>query len=180
MFYAQIVGDRRLDNIRQELASMKFNDASDTLIAEDFSYTLSDTLEVQDQPEHTPSDTSEVGVEPKNHVVPLRFKWSSLFKDEVDTLKDEIPPVGTSEAEDLAANVPSDVVPFNPTKGDVVLAQFTVDNSWKRAMVMSETNFLHIIKNNSLHACSHQTKTKFVLFLFPLIFILIFSCSARF
>ncbi|KAG2565965.1 hypothetical protein PVAP13_7NG154200 [Panicum virgatum] len=132
MFYAQIVGDRRLDNIRQELASMKFNDASDTLIAEDFSYTLSDTLEVQ--PEHTPSDTSEVGVEPKNHVVPLRFKWSSLFKDEVDTLKDEIPPVGTSEAEDLAANVPSDVVPFNPTKGDVVLAQFTVDNSWKRAM----------------------------------------------
>ena len=144
MFYAQIVGDRRLDNIRQELASMKFNDASDTLIAEDFSYTLSDTLEVQDQPEHTPSDTSEVGVEPKNHVVPLRFKWSSLFKDEVDTLKDEIP-VGTSEAEDLSV-VPSDVVPFNPTKGDVVLAQFTLDNSWKRAMVMSETNFLHIQK----------------------------------
>jgi len=30
MFYAQIVGDRRLDNIRQELASMKFNDVSDT------------------------------------------------------------------------------------------------------------------------------------------------------
>ena len=144
MFYAQIVGDRRLDNIRQELASMKFNDASDTLIAEDFSYTLSDTLEVQDQPEHTPSDTSEVGVEPKNHVVPLRFKWSSLFKDKVDTLKDEIP-VGTSEAEDLSV-VPSDVVPFNPTKGDVVLAQFTLDNSWKRAMVMSETNFLHIQK----------------------------------
>jgi len=144
MFYAQIVGDRRLDNIRQELASMKFNDASDTLLAEDFSYTLSDTLEVQDQPEHTPSDTSEVGVEPKNHVVPLRFKWSSLFKDEVDTLKDEIP-VDTSEAEDLSV-VPSAVVPFNPTKGDVVLAQFTLDNSWKRAMVMSETNFLHIQK----------------------------------
>ncbi|XP_025825296.1 ribonuclease TUDOR 1-like [Panicum hallii] len=58
-FYAQIVGDRRLDNIRQELASMKFNDASE-------------------------------------------------------------------------------IVPFNPTKGDVVLAQFTLDNSWNRAMILSE------------------------------------------
>ena len=146
MFYAQIVGDRRLDNIRQELASMKFNDVSDTSDIYPSLECISDALKVQDQPKLTPSDTSEVGVEPKNHVVPLRFKWSSLFKDEVDTLKDEIPPVGTSEAEDLAANAPSDVVPFNPTKGDVVLAQFTVNNSWKRAMVMSETNFLHIQK----------------------------------
>ena len=145
MFYAQIVGDRRLDNIRQELASMKFNDVSDTSDIYPSLECISDALKVQDQPKLTPSDTSEVGVEPKNHVVPLRFKWSSLFKDKVDTLKDEIP-VGTSEAEDLAANAPSDVVPFNPTKGDVVLAQFTVDNSWKRAMVMSETNFLHIQK----------------------------------
>ncbi|RLM64504.1 hypothetical protein C2845_PM16G06490 [Panicum miliaceum] len=90
-FYAQIVGDRRLDNIRQELASMKFNDASEN--------------------------------------------WNA--KDKVDTLKDKIL-VGTSEAEDLSANVPSDVVPFNPTKGDVVLAQFTLDNSWNRAMILSE------------------------------------------
>ena len=125
---------------------MKFNDVSDTSDIYPSLECISDALKVQDQPKLTPSDTSEVGVEPKNHVVPLRSKWSSLFKDKVDTLKDEIPPVGTSEAEDLAANVPSDVVPFNPTKGDVVLAQFTVDNSWKRAMVMSETNFLHIIK----------------------------------
>ena len=145
---------------------MKFNDVSDTSDIYPSLECISDALKVQDQPKLTPSDTSEVGVEPKNHVVPLRSKWSSLFKDKVDTLKDEIP-VGTSEAEDLSV-VPSDVVPFNPTKGDVVLAQFTLDNSWKRAMVMSETNFLHIIKNNSLHACSHQTKTKFVLFfLFP-------------
>ncbi|RLN03032.1 hypothetical protein C2845_PM13G11970, partial [Panicum miliaceum] len=46
--YAQIVGDRRLDNIQQELASMKSNEASETLIAKDSSNTLSDTLEVQD------------------------------------------------------------------------------------------------------------------------------------
>ncbi|RLM74820.1 hypothetical protein C2845_PM15G07090 [Panicum miliaceum] len=133
-FYAQIVGDRRLDNIRQELASMKFNDESETLIAKD----SSDSLEVQDQPKHTPLDTSEVGVEPKNHVqVPLCSTWSSLFKDKADTLKDEVP-VGTLEPEDLSANVPSDAVPFNPTKGDVVLAQFTLDNSWNRAMILSE------------------------------------------
>ncbi|XP_022684225.1 ribonuclease TUDOR 2-like [Setaria italica] len=58
-FYAHIVGDRRLDSIQQQLASMKFND---------------------------------------------------------------IP----------------EIVPFNPTKGDVVLAQFTLDNSWNRAMIVSE------------------------------------------
>jgi staphylococcal nuclease domain-containing protein 1 len=113
------------------------------LIAKYSSDTFQIPLKVRDQPKHTPSDISEVGVESKNHVVPLCSTWSSLFKDKVDTLKDEIL-VGTSEAEDLSANVPSDVVPFNPTKGDVVLAQFTLDNSWNRAMVMNEANFLHI------------------------------------
>ena len=114
---------------------MKFNDAPETLMAtEDFPDTLSNTLEVQDQPRHCPSDTSEVQAELKNHVVPLSSRWSSLFKDKVDTLKDEVP-LSTSKAEDLSSNGPSNAVPFNPTKGDVVLAQFTLDNSWNRAMV---------------------------------------------
>ncbi|OEL27644.1 hypothetical protein BAE44_0011335 [Dichanthelium oligosanthes] len=137
MFYAQIVGDRRLDNIQLQLASMKLNNVSETLIAKDSSDTLSDTLEIQDQPKHTPSDTSEVQVEPINHVEPLPSLWSNLFKDKVDTSKDEVP-LDTLEVEDLSANDPSDAVPFNPTKGDLVLAQFTLDNSWNRAMIVDE------------------------------------------
>ncbi|RCV33035.1 hypothetical protein SETIT_7G050500v2 [Setaria italica] len=137
-FYAHIVGDRRLDSIQQQLASMKFNDIPETLmVTKDFPDTLSNTLEVQDQPRHCPSNTSEVQAEPKNHVVPLPSRWSSLFKDKVDTLKDEVP-LDTSKAEVFSSNGPSDVVPFNPTKGDVVLAQFTLDNSWNRAMIVSE------------------------------------------
>ncbi|XP_062185948.1 ribonuclease TUDOR 2-like [Phragmites australis] len=54
-FYVQIVGDRRLASIQEQLASLKFNDA-----------------------------------------------------------------------------------PFNPAKGDMVLAQFSLDNSWNRAMIVSE------------------------------------------
>lgn len=30
---------------------------------------------------------------------------------------------------------------FNPKKGDLVLAQFTADNSWNRAMVSEATNW---------------------------------------
>ncbi|CAL5017202.1 unnamed protein product [Urochloa decumbens] len=117
-FYAHIVGDRRLDNIQQQFASMKFKDKSDTLKAEDFPYI---------QSRDTPSEV----VQPKNnHVDPLPSRWSSLFKDKVETLKGEVP-----EAKDLSTNDPS---LFDPTKGDVVLAQFTPNNSWKRAMIVSE------------------------------------------
>jgi staphylococcal nuclease domain-containing protein 1 len=121
-----------LDSIQQQLASMKFNDVPETLMAtKDFPDTLSNTLEVQDQP----SDTSEVQAELKKHVSPLPSRWSSLFEDKVDTLKDAVPLLDTSKAEDLSSNGTSEAVPFNPTKGDVVLAQFTLDNSWNRAMV---------------------------------------------
>ncbi|CAN6270347.1 unnamed protein product [Urochloa humidicola] len=117
-FYAHIVSDRRLENIQQQFASMKFNDKSKTLADEDFPYI---------QQKHTRSEV----VQPKNnHVDPLPSRWSSLFKDKVETLKGEVP-----EAKDLSTNDPS---LFDPTKGDVVLAQFTPDNSWKRAMIVSE------------------------------------------
>lgn len=126
-FYAHIVGDRRLKNIQQQLASLKFNEISET------SKDTSDTLKNQDQTINTQSDTSEVKVKPHNHVVPLPVRWSSLFKDHLNNMKGEVQ--FAEESNTSKVNDPSNDIPFNPTKGDVVLAQFSLDNSWNRAMV---------------------------------------------
>lgn len=39
---------------------------------------------------------------------------------------------------------------FNPKKGDIVLAQFSEDNSWNRAMVMFLNKILHFLAHTSL------------------------------
>lgn len=38
---------------------------------------------------------------------------------------------------------------FNPKKGDIVLAQFSEDNSWNRAMVMFLNKILHFLAHTS-------------------------------
>lgn len=122
-FYAHIVGDHRMHNIQKQLASLKFNEISET------SKDTSDTLENQDQTTNTQLDTLEVKV--KQHIFPSR--WSSLFKDHQNTMKGEVQ--SAEESNTSKVNDPSNDIPFNPTKGDVVLAQFSRDNSWNRAMV---------------------------------------------
>lgn len=114
-----------MDNIQQQLASLKFNEISET------SKDTSDTLGNQDQTINTQSDTLEVKVKPHNHVFPAR--WSSLFKDHQNTMKGEVQ--FAEESNTFKVNNPSNDIPFNPTKGDVVLAQYSLDNSWNRAMV---------------------------------------------
>lgn len=126
-FYAQIVGDHRVDNIQEQLASLKFNEISET------SKDISDTLGNQDQKINTQLDTSAVKVKPHNHVVPLPVRWSSLFKDQPNTMKGEVKLA--EESNTSKVNDPSNDIPFNPTKGDLVLAQYSLDNSWNRAMV---------------------------------------------
>lgn len=78
-------------------------------------------------------NTSGVQPEQKNQVVSLQTRWSSLFKDQLDTLNDK---GALDTLEDGAkAKAPSEFTPFNPSQGDLVLAQFSLDNSWNRAMV---------------------------------------------
>ena len=122
-FYAHIVGDHCVDDIQRQLASLKFNEISET------SKDTSDTLGNQDQTINTQSDTLEVKV--KSHIFPVR--WSSLFKDHLNTMKGEVQ--SAEESNTCKVNDPSNDIPFNPTKGDVVLAQFSLGNSWNRAMV---------------------------------------------
>lgn len=112
-----------MDNIQRQLASLKFNEISET------SKDASDTLGNQDQTINTQSDTLEVKVKP--HIFPA--KWSSLFKDHLNTMKGEVQ--SAEESNTSKVNDPSNDIPFNPTKGDVVLAQFSLGNSWNRAMV---------------------------------------------
>ncbi|KAL6650681.1 hypothetical protein ACP70R_009606 [Stipagrostis hirtigluma subsp. patula] len=141
-FYIRIVGDSRLASIQRQLAILKFDDPSETLIAKDHSKAKLDNLEVQDLQKDTSSDTLEVKDEPKNHSIPLPSRWSRLFKDHPETLNDEVS-LGTLEAEEpsdtfVKSNDASGALPFNPSKGDVVLAQFNLDNSWNRALIVGE------------------------------------------
>jgi staphylococcal nuclease domain-containing protein 1 len=45
---------------------------------------------------------------------------------------------------------------FNPKKGDIVLAQFSADNSWNRAMVR-----ISLLPSFNLHPLFIQSKLKF-------------------
>jgi len=45
---------------------------------------------------------------------------------------------------------------FNPKKGDIVLAQFSADNSWNRAMVR-----ISLLLSFNLHPLYIQSKLKF-------------------
>nr|CAB3484404.1 unnamed protein product [Digitaria exilis] len=128
-FYVQIVGDHRLAIIQQKLASLELNDQLEAVTAEGPAYILPDTLEGQD-------NTSEVQAVQNNQVVSLQPRWSSLFKDQLDTLND-IAALETMQ-DGAKAKAQSEATPFNPSKGDLVLAQFSLDNSWNRAMIVSE------------------------------------------
>lgn len=143
-FYVQIVGDRRLASIQQQVALMEFRDSSKTFISQSTSNTALDTLKDQDQENNPSSDTLEVKDNPKDNAVSLPSRWSLLFKDQLRSSKDEVPfdnPEDEAPIQTFEANDHSDAAPFKPVKGDVVLAQFSLDNSWNRALVWWKTIF---------------------------------------
>ncbi|GJN03066.1 hypothetical protein PR202_ga20469 [Eleusine coracana subsp. coracana] len=141
-FYVQIVGDHRLASIQQQLASLEFNDPSETNISKNSSDTPSDPpLKDQDQPKNSSLNALEVKDEPKNHAVPLLSNWSRLFKDQPEISKGEVPldnPEDKAPTHTFEANQNSEDAPFKPVKGDMVLAQFSLDYSWNRALIVSE------------------------------------------
>lgn len=137
-FYIQMVGDHRIAFIQQQVSSLEVNDPPETLDAEDH---LSKSLEGEGEGEVL-SETSK-SLEGEGEALSETFE----VEDPSENLEAEVPldtlevkdPFESLEAEvplgTLEVNGPSDAAPFNPMKGDVVLARFSLNNSWNRAMV---------------------------------------------
>uniref|UniRef100_A0A0D9W4H2 Ribonuclease n=1 Tax=Leersia perrieri TaxID=77586 RepID=A0A0D9W4H2_9ORYZ len=116
MFYVQTLGDERVKFVRQQLASLDVKDPSKTSEVKDQLETSKDeslvaTLEVKDLPETLDAE------DPSSDVVKDESKNSKYVDPVLDA---------------------SNTAPFTPQKGEMVLAWFSLDHSWNRAMITSE------------------------------------------
>ncbi|KAF0894175.1 hypothetical protein E2562_035697 [Oryza meyeriana var. granulata] len=129
MFYVQTLADERVKFIRQQLASLDVKDPAET--SED----PAETSEVKDQSKTSKDDDSLVAtlaIEDLPETLDAEDPSSDVAnKDESVTSEDKVLP----EVPSLNA---SNTAPFTPLKGEMVLAWFSFDESWNRAMVISE------------------------------------------
>ncbi|KAG8081814.1 hypothetical protein GUJ93_ZPchr0014g46995 [Zizania palustris] len=110
----QVKDPSETEEAEDQLETLKHEDSSDTFAVKD----LPETLDAED-----PSEDLEA-------------------KDEPATFKDKDLPE-TLDVEDRldipVVQVPqSNAAPFTPLKGDMVLARFSLDDSWNRAMIVSQ------------------------------------------
>ncbi|XP_006653357.1 ribonuclease TUDOR 1-like [Oryza brachyantha] len=122
MFYVQsLADDERVKFIRQQLDSLDAKDPGET-------------LEVKDQTskdEHS-SPVADLEIKDLPETLDAEEPCSDVAKDEeAITSKDNVESVAP------LANA-SITTPFTPSMGEMVLAWFSFDHSWNRAMVISE------------------------------------------
>uniref|UniRef100_A0A0E0KQ46 Ribonuclease n=1 Tax=Oryza punctata TaxID=4537 RepID=A0A0E0KQ46_ORYPU len=122
MFYVQALTDERVEFVRQHLASLDIKEDPGSLDIKDYP---DETLEVKDQIE-----TAKEVTLTKDLPETLDAEDSSF-----DVSKDES--ITSKDAEDPLLDT-SNTAPFTPIKGEMVLALFRCDNSWNRAMIISE------------------------------------------